>query len=172
MKTILKGVLVLFVLTLILDFMPGSQAMADETVSNKEPAFTVTVPSWNNSTKSRNPNSIARKVADPDEVTSLEVSVMPLTEEKTFKEVTQDVVAFFEDTYDASDCEILYERNIKLSDGTPAYELEVKWQHPAILLYTYEVVVFKDKKMVTVSMTSYEKIPDKLKKYPLSLTFK
>jgi hypothetical protein len=115
---------------------------------------------------------VLRRALDPDEITTFEVAVADLPEGMSNKDLAKGLIEFFEDHYNASNFETLYEREIKLKDGTPAYELEVKWQHPAILLYTYELVVFKDKKMITVSVTNASKISDKLKEIPMSLTFK
>ena len=106
------------------------------------------------------------------EVTTFEVSVADLPDGASYKDLAKGLIEFFEDKYNASNFKTLYEREIKLQDGTPAYELEVRWQHPAILLYTYELVVFNDKKMVTVSVTDANQISDKLKQIPMSLTFK
>lgn len=172
MRKILKGVLILFVVAIALAFMPAQQTMAGTFTYDKSPNFTFTLPSWDKSPKTRNPNSVVRMTADPDELTTLDAGVSDLPEGQTFKDLPKDQVAWFEDTYNATNCEILYERDIKLSDGTPAYEWEIKWRHPAVLLYSYNVVAFKDKKKVQITVTSNDKITNNLKKYPLSLKFK
>jgi len=174
MGKVFKGVLILCSLTMILALMPVQQATAadTETFVNESPHFTLTVPKWSKSPNSRNPSCILRRAFDPDEVTSFEVAVAALPEGASYKDLANGLIEFLEDKFNASNFETLYEREIKLQDGTPAYELEVKWQHPAILLYTYELVVFKDKKMVTVSVTDGRKISDQLKQIPMSLTFK
>lgn len=174
MRKIFKGVLMLYSLTMILALMPVLQATAEdtETVMNESPHFTLTIPKWSDSSKSRNPNMVLRRTLDPDEITTFEVAVADLPEGASYKDLAQGLINFFKDKYSASNFKTLYEREIKLQDGTPAYELEVRWNHPAILLFTYEVVVFKDKKMVTVSVTDANRISDKLKQIPMSLTFK
>jgi len=171
MRKILKGVLALFILTMVMALMPGPQATAadTETFVNKSPAFTLTVPMWSKS-QSRNPNSVLRKALDPMEVTTFDAAVADLPE--AYKDLVKDMTDFLTAQYKAFGFETLYEREIKLKDGTPAYELEMKWNHPAILLYTYEVAVFKDKKMITVSVTSNDPISNQLKEIPLSLSFK
>jgi len=174
MRKIFTGVLILCSLAMFLALMPVLQAGAadTETFVNKSPHFTLTVPMWSKSSNSRNPNSILRKTYDPNEVTTFDVAVADLPEGSSYKNSVKNTIEFLEDKYNASNFETLYEREIKLKDGTPAYEQEVKWRHPAILLYTYQLTVFKDKKMITVSVTSDSKISDKLKEIPMSLTFK
>ena len=95
-----------------------------------------------------------------------------LPEGKAYKDLANETIAFFQDKYQGSNCQTLYERNIKLNDGTSAYEFEVKWNHPQVLLYTYRVAVFKDKKLIGVSVSDTSKVSDQLKKIPLSLTLK
>lgn len=174
MRKIFKGVLVLGCFIMILALMPVPQATAasTETFVNQSPHFTLTVPKWMDSSKSRNPNMVLRRALDPDEITTFEAAVADLPEGVSYKDLAKGLIDFFKEKYNASACKTLYEREIKLQDGTPAYELEVRWAHPAILLFTYEVVVFKDKKMVTVSVTDANRISDKLKQIPMSLTFK
>jgi hypothetical protein len=174
MKKILKGVLILFVVAIALAFMPVQQTMAaDATFTyDKSPNFTFTIPSWDTSPNSKDPNGVLRLTADPLEVTTLSGGVADLSAGKTVKDLPKDNIAFLRKNYEATGFQTLYERDIKLSDGTPAYEFEIKWNHPAILLYTYYVVVIKDKKVVTISVTSSDPISADLKKYPLSLKFK
>lgn len=174
MRKIFKGGLILCILTMALALMPVPQATAEdtETFVNKSPHFTLTVPMWIKSSKSLNPATVLRKAMDPMEVTSFDVAVVDLAEGTSYKTLAKGAIAFFEDNYNATNCEILYEREIKLKDGTPAYEQEVKWQHPAILLYTYQLSVIKDKKLITVAVTDQFNIKDKYKEIPMSLTFK
>jgi hypothetical protein len=87
-----------------------------------------------------------------------------------YKDSVKGLIKILEDMWEASNCKPLYEGEIKLKDGTPAYEVELQWNHPMALIYTYEVVVFKDKKVIYVGVSSVEKVDDKLKHYPLSLT--
>jgi hypothetical protein len=172
MRKKFKGVLMLLVFTIALAFMPVPQAMADETFSYKSPDFTLTIPSWDKF-KSDNPNSVLRRVADQGtQLPGIEVTVYNQTEGKTFKDSAKALIEVLEDKFNATDCKTLYEREIKLQDGTPAYELEVQWKHPMVLLYTYQVIAAKDKKVVIVGVTSFSQIDDKLKQYPLSLTLK
>ncbi len=172
MRKIFKGVLIVCSLTMILALMevPQATAAATETFVNESPHFTLTIPNWTKSSKTRNPNSILRETLDPDEITTFDVAVADAPEGASYK--ARDLINFLKDKYDGSNFKTLYERETKLQDGTPAYELEVRWNHPAILLYTYLLVVFKDKKMVTISVTDASQISNKLKQIPMSLTFK
>ncbi len=170
MSKILTGFFVLVGLVMMLAFMPVPNATA-ETFVNKAPDFTMTIPSWKD-VASRNKNSVVRRAEDPYELTSFDVAVADLPEGKTNKDLVKDVVGYLTDQYEGSNYSTLYEREIKLKDGTPAYELEVKWNHPLVLLYTYELAVFKDKKMITVQVTTEKPVSDKLKEIPMSLVFK
>jgi hypothetical protein len=51
--------------------------------------------------------------------------------------------------------------------------MKEKWDNPSIRdnSYTYRVVAFKDKKTITVGVTSDKQVSDELKQLPLSLTF-
>jgi len=173
MRKIFKGVLILCSLIMVLALMPVLQAAEDtETFVNESPHFTVTVPKWEKSPNLSSPNVVLREAFDPQEVTTFEVTVADLPEGMSYKDLAKATIDFLEDKYNASHFKTLYERETKLKDGTPAYELEVRWQHPAILLYTYELYVFKDKKMINVSVTDGRQVSDKLKQIPMSLTFK
>jgi len=174
MGKIFKGVLILCSFTMVLALMPVQQTMAaDETFTyDKSPNFTFTIPDWDESPNASSKDVVVRMKADPYEVTTLEAVVMDLPEGKTFKDLPKDEIAFLVKKYKAANCNTLYERDIKLSDGTPAYEFEIKWNHPDILLYTYLVFAFKDKKMVAISVSTGNPVSNDLKKYPLSLKFK
>ena len=177
MRKIFKGVLILLGITILLSLMPSLPAMAadTETFVYKSPYFSLTVPKWRK-TSSRNPNSVLRKALEKSEETSFDVAVSDLSEGKTYKDLAKDICDRLEDEYGAYNCRTLYERDIKLKDGTPAYELEVKWMlnlpRLTAQLYCYELAVFVDKKIITITVASPSPITDKLKEIPLSLTLK
>ena len=175
MSKIFRSFLVLAGLTMILALMPCPQATAadTETFVHRSPDFTLIFPKWRKA-YSRNPNSVLRKALDRNEETSFDVALSDLSENKTYKDLAKDMIDRLKDEYGAYNCSTLYERDIKLKDGTPAYELEVKWTHPSpkLLVYCYELAVFKDKKIITVTVSAFSQISDKLKEIPLSLTLK
>jgi hypothetical protein len=172
------GLMMALVVTMALAINPVSTVKAADTelFVHKAPDFTLNAPKdWIKSDKSLNPNCVLRKTSSPMEgLPVLDVLVSNLPEGKTYKEMTKDIIKFLQEKYQASNCQVLYERDIKLKDGTPAYELELKWDLPVmeILLFTYELVVFKDKKIIGVAMTNVEQVSDDLKQFPLSLTLK
>ena len=172
MRKIFKGVLIVCSLTMLLAPMevPQATAASTETFVNESPHFTLTIPKWAKSSKTRNPNSILREALDFDEITTFDVAVADAPGGASYK--AQNLIDFLKDKYNGSNFKTLYERETKLQDGTSAYEMEVRWNHPAILLYTYMLVAFKDKKMVTISVTDGNQISGKLKQIPMSLTFK
>jgi hypothetical protein len=175
MRRSLKGVLVLFIFTVVLAPIPVLQSTAwAEKFVNKAPHFTLEVPAdWTVSKGSHpDPNSVLREAQDFLEITTFDVLVEDLPAGRTFKDLAKIFDDTVKKTYSAMGSEILYEREIKLKDGTPAYELEVKWAHPSLWLWTYEVVVFKGNKQISVTVTTNDKVNDNLKKIPLSLSFK
>lgn len=174
MKKIHNGVLTLLVFTTALAFMPVSQAMAvdTETFSHKSPDFTMTVPQWTDQ-KSQNPDSVLRRLGNPAGLPVVEVAVSDPPKDMAYpNDLAKVLIKGLEDVWQGSNCKTLYEREIKLKDGTSAYELEVKWDHPAVQIYTYAVYVLKDKKLIGVFVSSIKEVVDELKQYPLSLTLK
>jgi len=154
--------------------LPLSKAKAADTelFIHKSPDFTLTVPKdWIKSDKSQNPDCVLRKDLDFRGTTTFEVVVSNLPDGKAYKDLAKDAITYVQDKFKTSNCQTLYEREIKLKDGTPAYEYEMKW-NPMILLYTYRVVVFKDKKLIGISVTDTNQVSDQLKQIPLSLTLK
>ncbi len=170
-RSVVPWFLLVSLFTLGWCLQPQPALAADETYTHKSPEFTLTVPDWT-VVKSKNPASVLRRAADPYEVTSIDVVVTDLAEGKTLKDLPKDLIDYLKKEFQAANNRILYEKEIQLSDGTTAYECEVRWNHPAILLFTYQLGVIKDKKVITVSVTTDSKVTDDLKKYPLSLKFK
>ncbi|MBW1801420.1 MAG: hypothetical protein JRJ85_11925 [Deltaproteobacteria bacterium] len=176
MNRIMTGLSILLVLTLALApasvFASEKKATAPgtELYVHKSPDFLVTVPkNWSKSDKSKNPNCLLRKAYDPFEVTTFEIAVADQGDEAK-EDISDNRMDWLEENWGATNMEVLYERDTKLKDGTPAYELELKWQHPAILLYTYYLFVYKDKKEILVTVTTDAKVSDALKAIPRSLT--
>lgn len=175
MRTILKGIVILCFFTMVLTVLPLSDAKAADTelFVHKSPDFTVNVPKdWAKSDRINHPNTVLKKILDPLGHTAFAVVVEDLPEGKTYKDLSKDLIDYLQDKYRASNCQTLYEREIKLKDGTPAYELEVKWNHPMILFYTYQLIVFKDKKIMSLWVTTISQVNDQLKQIPFSLTLK
>jgi hypothetical protein len=142
-----------------------------ETFSYKSPAFTMTVPLWD---KQKSPDSsvVLRRIGTPDGLPSIDVGVSFRPNGIAYKDLATGFIRNVVTIWKASNCKTLYEREINLKDGTPAYELEVQWKHPQALIYTYVVYAFKNNRMISVSVSSGRKVDDKLKQYPLSLTLK
>lgn len=172
MRTILKGTILLFIFIMALSLMLVSCAKKVDTelFVHKSPDFTLTVPKWVDQ-KSQDPNSVFKRQPKPGSATSLDVMVSDLPSGMTFKFLTPGFKSILEQM-NASKVEILYEREIKLKDGSPAYEFEVKWKAGIWPLRSYAVVGFKDKKIIFVLVNSFWSVGDDLKKYPLSLTLR
>jgi hypothetical protein len=169
MRTILKCAVLLFILIMALLVMSCANTVDNELFVHKSPDFTLTVPKWIDQ-KSKNPNSVLWRVPKPGLSPALEVTVHDLPAGRTYKDTPAIFKKGIESQWNGSDVKIIYEREIKLRDGTPAYEFEVKWNYGKWPGRSYVVVVFKDKKSIWACVTDVLWIGDNLKQYPLSLT--
>jgi hypothetical protein len=173
MRKILKGAVLLFIFIIALTVLLVScaKAVATELFVHKSPDFTLTVPKWIDQ-KSKNPNAVLLRVLKPGSAPTLEVTVSDLPPGWTYQDSAPAFIKSLETQLKASDIKILYEREIKLKDGTPAYEYEVKWKYGMWPARSYAVVVLKDKIKIWASVTDIFWVGDTLKQYPLSLTLK
>lgn len=174
MRNILKRAVVLFVFIMALLVMPVSNANAVDTelFVHKSPDFTLTVPKWVDQ-KSMDPNAIlCRHQPRLGSATTLEVAVHDLPTGMTYHDAALVFKKALEGPWKASQVKILYEREIKLKDDTQAYEFEVKWIKGIWPLRSYVVIVFKDRKIIEVVITSSFWVGDNQKQYPLSLVLK
>jgi hypothetical protein len=173
MRKISKVAVVLFIFIMALSVMLVSCAKAVDTelFVHKSPDFTLIVPKWIDQ-KSKNPNSVLWKVPKPGLSPALEVTVTDLPAGWTYKDTAPAFKNGLERQWHGTDIKILYDREIKLKDGTPAYEFEVKWNYEMWPGRSYVVVVFKDNKVIWACATAVLWVGDDLKQYPLSLTLK
>jgi hypothetical protein len=171
MRTILKGGVLLFLVIMALSVMSCIKAVDTELFVHKSPDFTLTVPKWVD-LKSQDPNNILKRKPELGAATNLDVVVHDLRAGMTYKDTPPVFKKALENLWEGSDVKILYEREIKLKDGTPAYEFEMKWKNGIWPLRTYAVIVFKEKKIILVDITSLLWVGDNQKQYPLSLTLK
>ncbi len=172
MRPILKGALLLFVFIIALSVMPVSnaQALDTELFVYKSPDFTVNVPKdWYKSSTNPHPAIVLEKKSG--DINTFIIAVADLPADITLKSSPQRFITLVQNMWNATNCEILYEKEIKLNDDTQAIEYEIKWNHPAASLYTYRVVAFKNKKSIAVEVTSDKQVSDEIKQLPLSLTF-
>lgn len=171
MKTIFRSAVILFIFILALSAMLIScaKAVENELFVHKSPDFTLTVPKWIDQ-KSRNPNSVLWRVPKPGLSPALEVTIHDLPAGRTYKDTPTIFKKGLEQQWGGTDVKIRYEREIKLKDGTPAYEFEVKWNYGKWPGRSYVVVAFTDKKSIWVCVTDVFWVGDNLKQYPLSLT--
>jgi hypothetical protein len=173
MKIIFKGAVLLFIFIMELLVMPVSNANAVDTelFVHKSPDFTLTIPKWVDQ-KSQDLNAILCRQPKLGSATTLEVAVHDLPAGMTYQDATLVFKKALEGPWKASNIKILYEREIKLKDNTQAYEFEVKWKSGIWPLRSYAVIVFKDKKIIEVVVTSSFWVGGNLKQYPLSLILK
>ncbi|MEN6638445.1 MAG: hypothetical protein ABFC95_04520 [Smithella sp.] len=172
MRKILKSALPLFIFMMALSVMSCAKTADNELFVHKSPDFTLTVPKWVDQKVPQDPYNIFRRQTYAGSPTTLDVAVKDIPAGRTYKETPTAFKKGLESLWKGSDVKILYEREIKLKDGTQAYEFEVKWKYGMWPLRSYAVIVFKDKKAILVVITSLLWVGDNLKQYPLSLTLK
>jgi len=168
MRTILKGAVHLLIFILAFSVMSCANTTDNELFVHKSPDFTLTVPKWIDQ-KSKNPNAVLLRVFKSGSAPTLEVTVADLPSGWIYKDSAPTFIKGLESQLKASDIKILYEREIKLKDGTPAYEYAVKWNYGMWPVRSYAVVVLKDKKKIWACVTDILWVRDNLKQYPLSL---
>ncbi|KAF0155732.1 MAG: hypothetical protein FD159_2033 [Syntrophaceae bacterium] len=172
MRAILKGAVLLFIFIMTLSVMSCAKTGDTELFVHKSPDFTLTVPKWVDQKASQDPNNIFRRRPYSGSATTIDVAVKDLPVGRTYSETPTAFKNSIENLWKGSDVKILYEREIKLKDGTQAYEFEVKWKYEIWPLRSYAVIVFKDNKAILAVVTSLLWVGDSLKQFPLSLTLK
>lgn len=172
MRTTLKSALPLFIFIMALSVMSCAKTEDNELFVHKSPDFSLTVPKWVDQKASQDPYNIFRRQPYPGAATTLDIAIKDIPAGRTYKETPTAFKNGIESLWKGSDVKILYDREIKLKDGTPAYEFEVKWKYGMWPLRSYVVIVFKDKKAILAVITSLLWVGDNLKQYPLSLTLK
>jgi hypothetical protein len=168
MRTILKGAVLLFVFIMALSVMSCAKTVDTELFVHKSPDFTLTVPKWVDQI-SKDPNSVLKRKPESASSPVLDVLVNDIPAGWTYKDSAPAFIKGLESHLKGSDIKILYEREIKLKDGTPAYEYEVKWKYGMWPLRSYAVVALKDKKTIFTCVTDILWVGENLKQYPLSL---
>jgi hypothetical protein len=178
MKRGLRRLVLLLLFMVALSVMSVSNAKAADTelFIHKSPDFTLSVPKWIDQ-KSNDPNFVFNRKPKPDASTALAISVSDLPAGKRIN--YRDMAPAFKkvlESQNGSDVKIHYDREVKLKDGTSAYEIGAKWKIGMwpfrTSLHSYVVVVLKDKKSIWVCVTDGLPVGDNLKQYPLSLTLK
>jgi hypothetical protein len=172
MRTIFKGALLLFIFIMALSVLSCAKTVDTELFVHKSPDFTLTVPKWVDQKAAQDPYNIFRRQTYAGSPTTIDVAVKDLPAGRTYKDTPTAFKKGIESLWKGSDVKILYEREIKLKDGTQAYEFEVKWKYGMWPLRSYVVAVFKDNKAILAVVTSLLWVGDNLKQFPLSLTLK
>jgi hypothetical protein len=94
------------------------------------------------------------------------------TDNVTLKSLSQGASEVLKAKYQATNIEILYAKEITLKDGTPAFEAEIKWQHPQVLLYSTHVWPKKGNVGIVAIMTDMDAVSASLKAYLYTLSVK
>ncbi|MFA5278745.1 MAG: hypothetical protein WC345_00470 [Smithellaceae bacterium] len=172
MGTVLKSALPLFIFMMALSVMSCANTEDNELFVHKSPDFTLTVPKWVDQKASQDPYNIFRRQPYAGAATTLDIAIKDIPAGRTYRETPSVFKKGLESLWKGSDVKILHEREIKLKDGTQAYEFEVKWKYGMWPLRSYAVVDFKDNKAILAVVTSLLRVGDNLKQYPLSLKLK
>lgn len=147
---------------------------------HKSPYFTVTVPKhWEKREDLNTPNVILNKtkgfLSNSVVITVQDIGKDPPSEalRNVLKLYCFSITKMFK--FNITNCNTLYEREIRLQDNSLAYEHEITWETPEIpqlVFYVYRVIAVKDKKIVAVEVHSLKPVSDDLKDFPLSLRLK
>ncbi|MRR18064.1 MAG: hypothetical protein EG826_16575 [Deltaproteobacteria bacterium] len=172
MRTIVRTAAVLSVLMAATSTILAScsGAVNSELFVHQSPGFTLTVPKWTDQ-KNKKPDVVLKRLSGSGPLPEILVVVSDLRAGTTY----QDAVSGFQKGLEhqlGSAVEVLYGRDLTLKDGTPAYEIELRWKYGMWPAHSYIVIVFKDQKSIWVGVSDKLWIGDGLKQYPLSLKLK
>lgn len=165
-----RSILVLVGVCMVaLALAPSLALAADKVYTNQSPAFTVTYPgAW--AEDPANPNNVLYRAKDPSGIPVMEINVRDITAgvdlavagSKGYKPLVEES--------QETTVTVKSEKQITLSDGTPANECMMEWMYQGWLpLASHIVSAYKDNKWVYVVIHQDPGTPDKT---PLSLTFK
>jgi len=156
--------------------MQASVTVAEEKSDGREyvnakPAFSIRVPSWGEIEKQ-----------DIDFV-ALGVGVMKVpqivvskaeyyTDGSSAESLANSMIGLLKDRYSGTDFIITYTKEIKLADGTPAFEAGIKWNLPIASLDSCCVWVKKGDTRIAAVISDMIEIKDSLKYYLYTLSIK
>ena len=137
---------------------------------NQNPAFSIITPSgWEKADRVEG-DYVALKTGAYG-LPNLYVSKAPyFTAQATVKALTEGATATLKERYQGEDFEILYAREIKLADGSAAFEAGIKWKHPQVGLYSVYLWVKKGTDGLVAIATNMEPVSDSLKAYLFTLS--
>jgi len=141
------------------------------TFENKLPAFSLVYPGdWK--TKEV-PSPKVLRAAGSGGLPVLQVIVNDLPKGMKLADGAKGLVQSLNTEFPGADAKIVYEKDVKLSDGTVAFECEAEWKFQgAMSLNTYDLFVFKDNKLVSIALTCSGAVSDDVKKIAYSVKFK
>ena len=89
---------------------------------------------------------------------------MNVLKEKAFaspEDVAKDTIRIVEEGKGAKNCKVVYAKKTTLSDGTPAFEIMITWDHPMIPgLYTVKTIAQKGDVIIGASITDDKEISE------------
>ena len=144
---------------------------------NDSPSFTIITPAgWKGGVDDANKSKgeFFIKYTGEWRMPSLSVVKVPYYKNKDdLKILIQGAIASFKTNYKGKNFEVLYSKEIKMSDGTAAFEAEIKWRHPMkITLYSTHVWVKKGQTGLAGVLTNMKPNEDSLKAYLYTITLK
>lgn len=175
MKKVSKSLLIRMLVagTLLMSFAFAATAEPEgKKYENASPAFSVMTPSgWDGADKMDGDHFALQ--TGPYKLPSFYISNPKYyVDQSTLKSLTEGAGEVLKAKYQATNIEILYAKEIKLVDGTPAFEAEIKWQHPQVLLYSTHVWVKKGDVRIVAIMTDMDAVSTPLKAYLYTLSIK
>jgi len=174
MKHITKIIMlnILLMTTTILFSAPNG----DEFINHK-PDFVITVPTgWHGGAEDadRSKGEFMIKYTGEWRMPSLSViEAHYFTEATELKTLTEGAILSLKKNYKGKNFEVIYSKEIKMSDGSQGFEAEIKWQHPMkITLYSTHVWVRKNSVSLAAVLTNMKMNEESLKAYLYTLTIK
>ncbi len=177
MKSASKSLFVtMFVIGIGILLISRTTVVATEKLDGKEfvnakPVFSIVVPPWDEATKE-----------DIDYV-SLGCGLLKLpqiivskadyyTDNSTAESLAKSMIKILKDRYSGTDFVITYTKEIKLADGTPAFEAGIKWNVSIASLDSSCVWAKKGETRISVIISDMTEIKESFKLYMYTLSIK
>ncbi|MCP4752874.1 MAG: hypothetical protein GY866_18465 [Proteobacteria bacterium] len=166
------GLLAVFALVSACSSQKGSSSSSDAgpaTFVNESPAFSMTYTAGWTKGKVSSESQVLNVYTGGYKLPSMAVSIVEPESVKSPQETADGLCEYFAAKQKAVSCKALTTEEITLADGTPAVAVMVKWKHPAIMLYSYNLIAEKGGTGVSIIITDMSKIKDAYIKHALSL---
>jgi len=138
---------------------------------NAKPAFSIIVPSWGEDEKEAvDYVALGQGVFKVPKFYVMNADYF--TDKSNAESLAKAMIEILKDRYGAKDLKITYTKEIKLADGTPAFEAGLEWQHPQTVLYSSCIWAKKGNTKIAVIISDMGNVNESLKAYMYSLSIK